>query len=126
MPFVRISLKEGKSPEFKQSISHAVHNALIEVFGIPSDDMFQVIEEVPAQNIIYPPSYMGIPHTDEIIYIIITAKSGRSVEMKQKLYQYIATSIHDSTGHPMSDVFIVMVENNEEDWSFGDGLAQLV
>jgi len=126
MPFVRISLKKGRSSAFKQSISQSIHASLTEVFGIPEDDMFQVIEEVPAENIIYPPSYMSIPHTDEIIYIVITAKSGRSVEMKQKLYQQIATSIHDNTGHPISDVFIVMVENAEENWSFGDGLAQLV
>ena len=126
MPFVRISLKEGKSSSFKQSISQSIHASLTKVFGIPEDDMFQVIEEVPAENIIYPPSYMGIPHTDEIIYIVITAKSGRSVEMKKKLYHTIADSIYNTTQHPKSDVFIVMVENSEENWSFGDGLAQLV
>ena len=126
MPFVRISLKEGKSLEFKQHISQAVHESLTEVFSIPSDDMFQVLEEVAAENIIYPPSYMGIPHTDEIIYIVITAKSGRTVEMKQKLYHTITKSIYSTTKHPASDVFIVMVENSEENWSFGNGLAQLV
>ena len=126
MPFVRISLKEGKSPTFKKAVSHAVQEALTSIFQIPKNDMFQVIEETVAENIIYPDSYMDIPHTNEIIYIVITAKSGRTVEMKQRLYRNIAASIEQSTQHPMSDVFITMIENREENWSFGNGEAQLV
>jgi len=72
MPFVRISLKEGKSASFKKNISESIHSALVDAFGIPVDDLFQVIGEYDKENIIYPESYMGIKHTGDIIYVVIT------------------------------------------------------
>ncbi len=126
MPFVKISLKTGKSKTYKKAISDSVHDSLVEVFGIPNLDKFQIITEVPKENIIYPSSYMDIPHTSEIIYIHITAKKGRSSEMKKKLYKSITSLIHQKTGHSIDDIMIIMVENEEENWSFGRGKAQLI
>lgn len=126
MPFVRISLKKGKDKAYKTAISESIHNSLVEIFGIPDLDKFQVITEVEQENIIYPSSYMGIPHSDEIIYIHITAKKGRSSNMKQKLYQSIVDKIHEKTDHNVNDIMIIMTENEEENWSFGQGKAQLI
>lgn len=126
MPFVRISLKQGKSSSFKKSLSKSVHRALIDEFGIPADDLFQVIGEYDEENIIYPTSYMGIKHTSDIVYIAITAKQGRTVEMKRRLYQSIIQNISESTQHSVNDVIITLVENTEENWSFGNGEAQLI
>ena len=126
MPFVQISLKSGKSKEYKQAISDSIHDSLVDIFGIPKLDKFQIINEVVEENIIYPTSYMDIPHTDEIIYIHITAKKGRSVDMKKKLYQHIVRNINQKTSHNIDDIMIIMVENEEENWSFGQGKAQLV
>lgn len=126
MPFVRISLKHGKSVSFKKSVSESVHQALVDEFGIPSDDLFQVIGEYDKENIIYPSSYMGVKHTSDIIYVVITAKQGRTVEMKRKLYQSITQNISQNTQHNINDVIITLIENTEENWSFGNGEAQLI
>jgi len=126
MPFVRISLKEGKSSLFKKNISNSVHSALVADFGIPTDDLFQIIGEYQEENIIYPDSYMGIKHTSDIIYIIITAKTGRTANMKKSLYKSIAENISRTTGHSTNDILISLVENSEENWSFGNGEAQLI
>ena len=126
MPFVRITLKKDKALEFKNNISSSIHQALMDVYAIPEDDLFQVIEEVDGENIIYPASYMGIKHSSDIIYIAITAKIGRTVEMKKTLYKKIVANIHASSQHNKNDVFITLIENSEEDWSFGNGVAQLI
>jgi phenylpyruvate tautomerase PptA (4-oxalocrotonate tautomerase family) len=126
MPFVRISLKRGKSAEFRNNIAKSVHQALVSSFGIPENDMFQLIEELNEENIIYPQSYMGINHTSEIIYISITAKAGRTIDMKKLLYKTIAQNIFAATQHNKEDIIITLVENSEANWSFGNGEAQLI
>lgn len=126
MPFVQISILKGKSPKSIRNISNSVHQALVEEFGIPELDKFQVINEVDEVNLVFPSEYMGIPHTKNIIFIHITAKKGRTVKMKQKLYKKIATFISDKEKISQDDVFIVLSENSEENWSFGRGKAQLV
>jgi len=126
VPFVRISLKEGSTTEFKKGVSTGVHQALVDIFKIPAEDLFQVIEEVKQENLIFPPEYMGIPHTNKIIYISIIAKEGRSAQMKQELYKKISENIETATKHNSDDIIITMVENKEENWSFGRGEAQLI
>ena len=126
MPFVQITLLKGKSPNIISNIVNSVHNALVEEFKIPELDKFQTIQEVETNNLIYPANYLGIPHSENIVYIHITAKEGRTVEMKKKLYKKIAVSISEKTNISIDDVFIVLSETKEENWSFGGGVAQLV
>lgn len=126
MPFVRIYLRKGTPIAFRRQISQSVHQSLITRFKIPEDDLFQVIEEVDLENIIFPKQYMGIPHTEDIIYIQITAKAGRTKAMKQALYRSIADEFHRRTQRNPDDLIITLIENIEEDWSFGRGEAQLV
>lgn len=126
MPFVRISLKKGKNSVFKKAISSSIHQALVGAFKIPMDDLFQVIAEFDEDNIIYPSRYMGVSHSSDIIYIVILAKGGRCVEMKKNLYKKIVENITKSTNHNKSDVIVVLNENTEEDWSFGEGRPQLI
>jgi len=126
MPFVRIYLKKGSSIEFRRKISQSIHQSLINEFCIPENDLFHVIEEVNPENIVFPLQYMGIPHTDNIIFIQITAKVGRTQTIKQKLYRSIANEIYSQTHHKPDDIIITLIENREEDWSFGRGEAQLV
>lgn len=126
MPFVQITLLEGKSQKTIDDIADSVHEALVDEFKIPEMDRFQTIRRVVAGDLIFPPTYLDIPHTDNIVYIHITAKEGRTVKMKKKLYLKIASLISDKTDISTNDVFIVLTENKEENWSFGRGLAQLV
>jgi phenylpyruvate tautomerase PptA (4-oxalocrotonate tautomerase family) len=125
MPFVQITLLEGKSKKTVSDISDSVHRALIDEFNIPEKDKFQTIREVKPGNLIFPSDYLKIPHTDDIVFIHITAKEGRTIEMKKKLYSKIASLISDRASINTDDVFIVLSENKEENWSFGRGVAQL-
>ncbi|KIO51704.1 tautomerase family protein [Flavobacterium hibernum] len=125
MPFVRISLPKKLSLETKNSISEAVHQSLIAEFHIPKDDYFHVIEELESHQIKYPESYLGISHSEEIIYVQITAGQGRTLEQKKNLYHQIASKISTSTEILINNIIIVLLENNGlENWSFGNGEIQ--
>ena len=125
MPFVRISLTRGRPAELKRAVSEAIHRALMDVFGIPESDRFQVIEEVDPDNLIFPPAYMGIHHSADLIYIQIFAKEGRTVAMKRDLYRRAVGLIATTTSQSTDDLVIMLTELKAENWSFGRGLAQL-
>ena len=46
MPFVKIYLRKGKSPEYLRSVADAVHEALVAQANVPRDDRFQVIQQL--------------------------------------------------------------------------------
>jgi phenylpyruvate tautomerase PptA (4-oxalocrotonate tautomerase family) len=126
MPFVQISMLQGKTSARAAAVSDAVHQALVNVFDISIHDKFHVVQELTPSQLLYPLSYMGIPHTRDIVYIHITCKEGRTTDMKRLLYANIASDVAQRTGMSQDDVVIVLSENKAENWSFGQGRAQLV
>ncbi|MBF7092121.1 tautomerase family protein [Flavobacterium sp. ALJ2] len=125
MPFVRISLPKKLSQETKENISISIHESLIQEFNIPEDDYFHVIEELEVTQIKFPKSYLGITHSENIIYVQITAGQGRTKEQKAKLYTQIATRVSSTTEILKNDIIIMLLENNgSENWSFGNGEIQ--
>lgn len=126
MPFVQIYLGAHLTAAHKKDISLAVHHSLEEHFNVPADDYFQVIHSMQPGDILYPSSFLDVPHTDNLLYIRITARGGRTVEQKQGLYKSIATRIAATTPVSINDVVIVLVENDLAGWSFGQGVAQYV
>jgi len=126
MPFVQIYLGHHLSAENKKDISLSVHQSLQEHFNIPADDYFQVIHAMQPGDILYPGSYFDVPHTNNLLYIRITAKGGRTVAQKQALYKSIASRIEAATPVSADDVVIILLENDLAGWSFGRGIAQMV
>ena len=125
MPFVRISLPKRLPQETKDRISVAIHTALIREFAIPEDDYFHVIEELESTQIKYPKSYLGIEHSDAIVYIQIIAGQGRTALQKKNLYATIAELITATTVITKNNIIIVLLENNgHENWSYGNGEIQ--
>ena len=47
MPLVRISLREGKSEEYRRTLADGVHQALVEAIDAPAQDRFQIITNTP-------------------------------------------------------------------------------
>lgn len=126
MPFVQINLPVSLSSVEKKEISLCVHESLIDIFNVPVNDYFHVINEVQPENLIYPESYLQVPHTSNLIYLYITCGPGRTVAMKQALYARIADTISTRTSVRSDDVIIVLNESALENWSFGQGKAQMV
>jgi len=128
MPLIRIDMPKGKSPEYRQAVSAGVHRALVETFGVPRDDLFQIISEhgsdgSPSQ-IVHTPSYLGIRYTDDLTLIQLTVSDTRAVEQKKHLFRRIVDHLAESPGLRREDIFINLVEVKKENWSFGNGEAQ--
>ena len=126
MPFIQINLPVVLPKEQQRVISRSVHESLVDIFNVPEDDLFQVINVLEYDHIIYPESYLDIKHTRNMVYIYITCAFGRTVKMKQDLYAAIAKKVSEGTEVHVNDVFIMINEIPWENWSFGQGEAQML
>jgi 4-oxalocrotonate tautomerase len=124
MPLVRISLREGKSDEYKKALGDGVHQAMIEAIEIPPQDRFQVITEHSRNDLIYDPSYLGVSRSDDIVIVQITLSEGRKPPQKRKLYQRMTEILTKHPGMRPQDLMINLVETAWENWSFGNGEGQ--
>jgi 4-oxalocrotonate tautomerase len=124
MPLVRISLREGKSEQYRRALADGVHQAMVEAIDAPPQDRFQVITEHSASDLIYDPSYLGIERSENIVIVQITLSVGRKPPQKRKLFQRMAAILEKNPGLRPQDLMINLVETAWENWSFGNGEAQ--
>jgi phenylpyruvate tautomerase PptA (4-oxalocrotonate tautomerase family) len=126
MPLIRISLIKGKPPAHIRAIADGVHQGLIEAYGAPADDRFQLIHQHERDELIYDPDYLGIHRTDDVVFINIVAGNWRDTTKKKALYKAITDNLVRSPGLRNEDVLIVLSPNERDEWSFGNGLASYV
>jgi len=123
VPLVRIDLAKGKPAQYAKTVGEIVYEAMVEVLNAPKDDKFQVITEHPLPGLNFPPSYLGVTYSPDIIFIQITLNQGRTVELKKAFYNRIARDIHERLKTRTEDIIINLVEVTKENWSFGNGIA---
>ncbi len=124
MPLVRISLRAGKSDEYRRSIADGIHRAMVEKLAVPEQDRFQVITEHGSDALIYDPAYLGIQRSDDIVLVQITLSAGRKPTQKRDFMSRAAALLAQNPGLRPQDLFINLVEVAWENWSFGEGKAQ--
>jgi len=124
VPLVRISLREGKSEQYRRALGDAVHQAMVEAIDAPPQDRFQIITEHSENDLIYDPSYLGVERSDNIVMVQITLSAGRKPGQKRKLFQRIAEIMAKNPGLRPQDLMISLVEVAWENWSFGNGESQ--
>jgi 4-oxalocrotonate tautomerase len=124
MPLVRISLREGKTEQYRKAVADGVHRAMVEGASVPEQDRFQIITEHPASGLIYDPTYLGIQRTNDIVMVQITLSTGRKLAQKRQLFKRMAEILAENPGLRPQDLMINLVEVAWENWSFGNGEAQ--
>jgi phenylpyruvate tautomerase PptA (4-oxalocrotonate tautomerase family) len=72
----------------------------------------------------YDAHYLGVHRDDDIVFVAITMRSGRTADQKQALYRRIAELAKEYAGTEPRNVFVTITENEPLDWSFGNGVAQ--
>jgi phenylpyruvate tautomerase PptA (4-oxalocrotonate tautomerase family) len=98
-------------------------------FQVPEKDYFQMYFPYQADHLFFDPSYLlenGETRTEKMIHIVITCGPGRTNVQKKNLYHSIANAISDHLNIPAADIFIILNETPVENWSFGQGIAQLM
>jgi 4-oxalocrotonate tautomerase len=124
MPLVRVSLRRGKSDDYKKAIGDGVYQALRETFTVPDEDRFVTVSEHSESEFQFSKTYMDIARTDDLVILQITVSNTRSIEQKKALFARIVELLAQKPGLRKEDVFINLLEVAKENWSFGNGVAQ--
>ena len=124
MPLVRIAVSANRDASYRRNVSDAVHQALVDVIGIPPADRFHIVTAHDPADLIFDPGYLDVTRTAGFLAVHITLRRGRAPEKKRALYREIADNVSAATGTRVEDVMVVVSENDAIDWSFGGGVAQ--
>jgi 4-oxalocrotonate tautomerase len=124
MPLVPVSLRRGKSDDYKKAIGDGVYKAMRDVFNVPDEDRFVVVSEHSESEFQFSKTYLDIARSDDLVIIQITANNTRTTEQKKALFARIAELLSQHPGLRKEDVFVSLVDVAKENWSFGNGIAQ--
>lgn len=122
MPLTRITVREGMSDARLQQLSALYHQTLVEVFDVPPEDKFQILEALPARALVYHPHYQTGRRDGDFILFQILAGKPRSTVVKRRLYERLAERLHADLGIHPDNLMVVIQQNGSEEWSFGRGL----
>lgn len=124
MPLVRISLRRGKSAAHLAALRNGIYEAMRDVFDVPEADRFILVHQHEAEEFDCDPHYLGIDRSDDLIVVQIACRDSRSVAQKQAFYRCVAEKLAADPVVRPQDVFINLLETRQENWSFGNGIAQ--
>jgi phenylpyruvate tautomerase PptA (4-oxalocrotonate tautomerase family) len=125
MPLIRIDLIEGRSDAALRALLDAAHEAVLEAFGVPSRDRYQIITEHKPGRMVLLDTGLGFERDDKAVVVQVFS-SPRTTKMKQDFYRLLTEKLEKQCGIPPNDVLISIMTNSKEDWSFGFGRAQFL
>jgi phenylpyruvate tautomerase PptA (4-oxalocrotonate tautomerase family) len=125
MPHLRFDLIEGRSDAELQLLLDTTHAVVLEAFGVPPRDRYQIVHEHKPSRMIVQDTGLGIPRSDKVVTLQITTRP-RTTDEKQTFYRLLCQKLEAECGIVPSDVMVFCVENTDEDWSFGLGRAQFL
>ncbi|WP_010511228.1 MULTISPECIES: tautomerase family protein [Komagataeibacter] len=125
MPLIRFDMLEGRSEKELTAILDAAHQAMLDAFGVPPRDRYQIIYEHKKSRVRIEDTGLGIARTDEVMIISVTTRP-RTVDEKTAFYRLLTEALTAKCGIASSDVMVNYVENTDADWSFGNGEAQFL
>ena len=122
---MRVDIVDGRSEEEIHRIGDAIHRAMLAAFNVPERDRYQIITEHPSSHLVMEDTGLDIPRSRNRIMIqVITRPRPRA--QKEAFYRLVCDELSRDCGIAPNDVMVSMVENNDEDWSFGLGRAQFL
>jgi phenylpyruvate tautomerase PptA (4-oxalocrotonate tautomerase family) len=125
MPLLYFNMLEGRNETELRTLLDAAHRAMLAAFKVPERDRYQIVNERKPSRMIVEDTGLGIPRTDKVLVIQVVTRR-RSKEKKQEFYRLLTEELQKSCGIAPSDVMVSMIENTDEDWSFGLGRAQFL
>ena len=127
MPLVRLDLPAGKAASYRASVVEVVQSAMHDALAVPIAERFQIVTEHAREGgLSIDPDYLGVIRSGDAVIVQITLNEGRDAATKKRFYHALADGLHQRVGLRREDVMINLVEVKKENWSFGDGEAQLV
>ncbi|MEM7398501.1 MAG: tautomerase family protein [Pseudomonadota bacterium] len=125
MPLLRFDLIEGRTENEIKTLLDAAHRAMLAAFDVPERDRYQIVTEHKRGNMIVEDTGLNIERTDKFVLVQVISRP-RTRKMKEDFYRLLCEELERSCGIASSDVMISIVENTDEDWSFGLGRGQFL
>lgn len=125
MPLLRFDLIEGRTDAELKALLDAAHRAMLAAFKVPARDRYQIVNEHKASRMIVEDTGLDIPRTKDVVVVQVFTRP-RGKEAKRTFYRLLVEELQKSCAIAPSDVMVSMVENTDEDWSFGLGRAQFL
>jgi phenylpyruvate tautomerase PptA (4-oxalocrotonate tautomerase family) len=125
MPLLRFDLIEGRSEAELTALLDTTHEVVLAAFGVPARDRYQIVHEHKPSRMIVQDTGLDIARTDKVVMLQITTRPRKTAE-KQAFYKLLCETLEAKCGISPSDVVVSLVENTDEDWSFGLGRAQFL
>jgi phenylpyruvate tautomerase PptA (4-oxalocrotonate tautomerase family) len=125
MPLLRFDLIEGRTDDEIRTLLDAAHRAMLAAFKVPERDRYQIVQEHKPGRMIVEDTGLGIARTDKVVVVQVVSRP-RTREMKEAFYRLLCEELERSCGIAPSDVMVSIVENTDEDWSFGLGRGQFL
>jgi phenylpyruvate tautomerase PptA (4-oxalocrotonate tautomerase family) len=110
MPIVDITLRRGRSNDELAGIADAVHTSIVDVFAIPPDDRFQVINQKDEDELFYDRDFLGGPRSARFIMVRIVVGIPRADATKQAVFEAISSNLAPSL-EMNSEVVSVLLEH---------------
>lgn len=111
MAQVKIYGLRNKLHEHKQALSVAIHQALMECFGLPSEKRFQRFIGLEADEFLFP-----VDRSEQYTIIELSIFAGRTPETKKRLIQTLFQRIAEQAGIQSQDVEITIFETPPAHW----------
>jgi len=125
MPLAKIHVLEGRYDEARLTkVSGAVQAALMSTLGVPPEDFYQLIFELPKKRFLHTPAFVGMQYTDDLMILDISFIQGRPKETRLALLRDINARIVEAAAVSPDDIMILLYELPGENISFGKGEAQ--
>ncbi|PSB12291.1 tautomerase family protein [Pleurocapsa sp. CCALA 161] len=111
MPQIKVyGLQKNLEPK-RLALSHAIHAALMETIGTPTQKRFQRFIMLEPENFIFPSD-----RSNDYTIIEISMFKGRSIEAKKNLIRILYQKIAETAHIESQDLEVTIFETPQENW----------
>ncbi|MDN5370158.1 MAG: hypothetical protein PWP74_1466 [Shewanella sp.] len=123
MPLLVFDMIEGRTPTAVRKILDCSHQVVLDVFGVPARDRYQIVHENKDYQMVIEDTGLGYERSRDVIVLRVFT-SPRSLEQKHLFMQRLSTALQHQCAIAPQDLVISFFSNSRDDWSFGEGEAQ--
>ncbi|MUZ75418.1 tautomerase family protein [Agrobacterium vitis] len=125
MPLLKLHIRKGRSAEEVGLLLDTVHAVMLAAFNVPERDRYQIVFEHEDTHFIAQDTGLGFARSEQFVLLEVVSRP-RPRQEKLAFYERLADGLLAECGIAASDLMVSFVENSDEDWSFGGGVAQFV
>jgi hypothetical protein len=125
MPLLKFHVWRGRSADDIAKLLDVAHAALVASFAVPERDRYQILTEHDAGHFNAQDSGLVISRSDRFVLLEVVSRP-RPRQQKLAFYERLCADLKQFCCVEPSDVMVTIVENDDDDWSFGHGRAQFV